>query len=96
LVRFSIDEFSVTAQLANTLVENAMKAIHREDFETGKEELNPQELMRWNEYTNKVTQILDKFGMDLQETLNQKLGQEVAQDLLEKLRASINSLKEKR
>jgi len=95
-IKASLDEFSVTVQLANTLVENALKAIHRDDWETRKEDLNPQEIMSWNEYTDKVTQILNQFGKDLQEILNQKLGQEVAQEFWEKVKAKIIGIKEKR
>ena len=92
----SLDELKNTILLAHTLAENAIRAISYAKLEPIKDPFNKQEEERWNAYTDKISKILDQYGTNLQEILNQKLGQEVIEEMVGKYKAKINSLKERR
>ena len=96
IARTSLDEFTTTILLAHTLAENAIRAISYAKLEPTKDPFNKQEEERWNAYTDKISKILDQYGTNLQEILNQKLGQEVIEEMVGKYKAKINSLKERR
>lgn len=96
ITKIAFDELKITVLLAHTLAENAIKAMRQIELESNQEPLNAQEVAGWEKYTNEINQILDQFGMNLQEILNQNLGQEVIEEAVLKYKTKMKSLKERR
>jgi len=96
IVSTAMDELKITTLLAHTLAGYAIKAMVKYEIGSKQEPLNAEEIARWTEYTHAIIQILDQLGMNLQAILNQKIGQEGLEDIVEKYKTRINQFIERR
>lgn len=92
----AMDELKTTTLLAHSLAESSLKALDLDELISNPKSLDSITLVRWEKYTNEINQILDKFGTNLQGILNQKIGQEVLEEIVEKYKTRIRKLTERR
>ena len=87
--KIALDELKYTFLLAHSLADSAIRIREHTFSETSNNPIDNDFLVRWNEFTQKIIEILSTFGNELEGVLKQKLGREVIEDQIEKYKTKI-------